>query len=108
MAVIWAAACGVIMLSALRLAAALTPARYAPRARLSNHDLPVISVIIALYDEAEVLPGLIAALSRLDYPRRKLDIILALEAHDRPHAPQPARWRPGRPCASWSCPRSAP
>lgn len=81
-ALFWIAALGVILLSALRLAAALTPARYASRARLSNHDLPVISVIIALYDEAEVLPGLIAALSRLDYPRRKLDIILALEAHD--------------------------
>ena len=81
-ALLWVAALGVIMLSALRLAAALTPARYAPRTRLSNHELPTISVIIALYDEAEVLPGLIAALSRLDYPRRKLDIILALEAHD--------------------------
>ena len=64
-ALLWAAALGVIMLSALRLAAALTPARYAPRTRLSNHELPTISVIIALYDEAEVLPGLIAALSRL-------------------------------------------
>ncbi|HCR67403.1 MAG TPA: glycosyl transferase family 2 [Oceanicaulis sp.] len=82
LALFWIAASGVIVMSALRLAAALTPARHAPRMRLSNHELPTISVIIALYDEAEVLPGLIAALSRLDYPRRKLDIILALEAHD--------------------------
>lgn len=80
---LWIAASGVLILSALRLAASACPARYAPRHVLTQDDLPVISVIIALYDEAEVLPGLIAALSRLDYPRRKLDIILALEAHDQ-------------------------
>ena len=69
---------------ALRIAAAIMPPRYADRTTVSDQDLPVISVIVALHDEARVLPGLVAALSRLNYPRSKLDIILALEAHDQP------------------------
>jgi len=75
---------GVSGLSLMRLAAAVASPRYAPRTALPRKSLPVISVLIALYDEAQVLPGLIAALSRLNYPRNKLDIILALEAHDQP------------------------
>ena len=48
----------------------------------SDRDLPVYSVMIALYDEAQVLPNLIAALSRLDYPAAKLDCLLIIEDGD--------------------------
>ena len=74
---------GVLGLSALRLGAAVMPHQPDVPQTLPDEALPVISVIVALYDEAKVLPGLIAALSRLNYPRNRLDIILALEADDQ-------------------------
>ncbi|MGH7019040.1 MAG: glycosyltransferase family 2 protein, partial [Brevundimonas sp.] len=44
---------------------------------------PRYSVVIALYDEAAILPHLIERLSGLDYPPHLLDGYLALEAHDQ-------------------------
>jgi glycosyltransferase XagB len=44
--------------------------------------LPVYSILIPLYDESEVVPNLLAALSRLNYPKDKLDILFAIEADD--------------------------
>lgn len=72
----------VIGTTALRLAASVSPPCWSPRMPLEESRLPVISVILALHNEAEIMPGLIAALSRLDYPSERLDILLALEAHD--------------------------
>ena len=43
---------------------------------------PVISVIVALYRESDIAPRLVRRLSRLDYPREKLEVILAVEAED--------------------------
>ncbi|WP_306017284.1 glycosyltransferase [Oceanicaulis sp. MMSF_3324] len=77
------AALAVLGQSLLRLAAALLSPQAASTQSLAENALPVISVIVALYDEAAVLPGLVTALSRLNYPRNKLEIILALEAHDQ-------------------------
>lgn len=74
---------GVICQTLLRTGAALSATSPPRPLTLTDQDLPVISVIVALYDEAKVLPGLITALSQLNYPRRKLDIILALEADDQ-------------------------
>jgi cellulose synthase/poly-beta-1,6-N-acetylglucosamine synthase-like glycosyltransferase len=53
----------------LRLAAALQPPR-APSepARAADGDLPVYTVIVALYREARVLPQLVSALQKIDYP----------------------------------------
>ena len=72
----------VLAITALRLAASVSPPCWSPRTPVAQARLPVISVILALHNEAEVMPGLIAALSRLDYPADRLDILLALEAHD--------------------------
>ncbi|MCH8489213.1 MAG: hypothetical protein LAT81_04685, partial [Oceanicaulis sp.] len=72
----------VLAITALRLAASVSPPCWSPRTPLADKNLPVISVIVALHNEAEVMPGLIAALSRLSYPADRLDILLALEAHD--------------------------
>ncbi len=68
----------------LRLAAALQPPR-APSepARAADGDLPVYTVIVALYREARVLPQLVSALQKIDYPPSKLDIKLVLEEGDR-------------------------
>jgi phosphoglycolate phosphatase-like HAD superfamily hydrolase len=67
----------------LRLVGAATTWRAWRTLRMPVHDLPIYTIIVALYDEAIALPGLIAALRRLDYPREKLQIILVLEPDDR-------------------------
>jgi len=50
--------------------------------RLSDDELPVYTIIVALYREAAAVKGLIAALDALDYPAEKLDIKLVLEPDD--------------------------
>jgi glycosyltransferase XagB len=48
----------------------------------SDSALPVYSILVALYDEAAVLPQLVASLSQLDYPAAKLDCLLIIEDVD--------------------------
>jgi glycosyltransferase XagB len=52
-------------------------------ANLKAEDLPVYSILVPMYREARVLPLLVRALERLDYPASKLDIKLVLEEDDR-------------------------
>lgn len=52
-------------------------------ATLSPDTLPVYTVLVPMYKEADSMPGLIAALQALDYPQHKLDIKLVLEADDK-------------------------
>lgn len=67
----------------LRVAAAFAPyPRLRPITRLPDAALPVYTVIVALYREARCVDRLLRALDALDYPREKLDIILAVEADD--------------------------
>jgi len=47
-----------------------------------DDDLPLYTILVPLYREANVLPALAAALGALDYPREKLDIKLILESDD--------------------------
>ena len=68
--------------TALRLVGAATGWRGWRAARLAADELPFYTIIVALYDEAGAVPGLIAALCRFDYPAEKLQIILALEPDD--------------------------
>jgi cellulose synthase/poly-beta-1,6-N-acetylglucosamine synthase-like glycosyltransferase len=56
--------------------------RRQPRRRLTNAELPVYTVLAPLFRELRVLPQLIGALRRLDYPAEKLDIKLILEEED--------------------------
>ena len=44
--------------------------------------LPVYTILVPMYHEAEVLPRLVRSLLLLDYPRDKLDIKLIVEADD--------------------------
>jgi len=69
---------------ALRLAAALTPrpCEGRPKER-PDPALPVYTVIAALYREAGSIHGLLRSIEQLDYPREKLDVLLAVEADDR-------------------------
>jgi glycosyltransferase XagB len=50
--------------------------------RLSPAELPVYTVLVALYREADVVPALVEAMRALDYPPEKLDIRFILEAED--------------------------
>ena len=52
-------------------------------AALTERDLPIYTVLVPLYREAEVLPTLVAAIADLDYPKAKLDVKLLLEEDDQ-------------------------
>jgi glycosyltransferase XagB len=54
-----------------------------PWPRVPDHELPIYTLLVPLYREAHMLPQLVTALSRLDYPAAKLDIKIVLEASDR-------------------------
>lgn len=49
---------------------------------LEERMLPVYTILVPLYKEAQILPALVAGLSRLDYPLEKLDVKLLLEEDD--------------------------
>lgn len=44
--------------------------------------LPVYSVLVPLYHESRSIPGLVAALKALDYPKTRLDVKFIVEADD--------------------------
>ncbi|MFT3729932.1 MAG: glycosyltransferase [Hyphomicrobium sp.] len=90
-AVLWSLTIAVpfLMISVLRLAAlwdALRrPAeRQDPRwlDRRFDDRLPTFSVLVPLYREVSVVPGLVAAMGRLDYPNDRLEILFITEADD--------------------------
>jgi glycosyltransferase XagB len=49
---------------------------------LNDAELPIYSILVPVYKEPEVVPRLLKALSRIDYPREKLDVLLLMEADD--------------------------
>lgn len=72
-------ACVALRLVAWRDAA---PPRLRPLAPVDPAAQPVYSVLVALYREREVLPQLLHALGRLQWPRSRLEIKLVCEADD--------------------------
>lgn len=50
---------------------------------LPQKNLPLYSIIIPLYKEGKVLEGLFGAIRNLNYPKSKLDVIMAVEQFDR-------------------------
>ncbi len=48
-----------------------------------NAPLPVISVMVPLFAEADIADKLVGRLSRLDYPRELMDILLVVEETDK-------------------------
>ncbi|KFY66253.1 hypothetical protein V496_02130 [Pseudogymnoascus sp. VKM F-4515 (FW-2607)] len=56
------------------------------QAKFSNQPdwpLPVYTVLVPVYMESEVMPELIKAMKRLDYPSEKLEIMFLVEEHDQ-------------------------
>lgn len=64
------------VLAVLRLPAAV------PLDEVPEALLPVYSVIVPLFREADVVEGLVRSLSRLDYPAARLDVMLVTESVD--------------------------
>jgi glycosyltransferase involved in cell wall biosynthesis len=69
---------------ALRVFAAYDLLRRPPskraQPRIPDAELPVYTILVPLYREANMLASLVRALARLDYPGAKIDIELILEA----------------------------
>lgn len=51
--------------------------------KLNDQDLPPYTILIPLYKEAEVIDQIIKAMTNIDYPADKLDIIITLEEYDK-------------------------
>lgn len=69
--------------TALKMAAAFAaPVRVERQPDQSLLHLPVVSVMVALYREAEIAGRLVRRLEALDYPRDRLDILLVVEQDD--------------------------
>jgi cellulose synthase/poly-beta-1,6-N-acetylglucosamine synthase-like glycosyltransferase len=49
---------------------------------IPDHELPLVTVLLPMYKEPEVIGSLINALGALDYPANKLEIMLVLEGDD--------------------------
>jgi cellulose synthase/poly-beta-1,6-N-acetylglucosamine synthase-like glycosyltransferase len=62
----------------LALFGARRPVPLAP----SRVALPSYTILVPLYREAAILPALAQALAALDYPRARLDVLLAIEQDD--------------------------
>lgn len=71
-----------IGLRLMALAASCDAEPFPQREALRPPDLPLYTVIVALYREAGVVAQLTAALDALDYPRSRLDIKLVVEDTD--------------------------
>jgi cellulose synthase/poly-beta-1,6-N-acetylglucosamine synthase-like glycosyltransferase len=94
---IWSALLALLFLAfaALRLWGSFTPWRPQPLLpRRPDRQLPVYTVIAALYREASSVAPLLGALDALDYPREKLQIILVLEPNDLATRAAVARFGP--------------
>lgn len=50
--------------------------------KLARDGLPTITILLPLYDDANLLPALSEAINALDYPAQKKDVKLLLEADD--------------------------
>ncbi len=49
---------------------------------IPDHELPFASVLVPAYKEPEILRDLLAALSELNYPEERLELLLVLEGDD--------------------------
>jgi cellulose synthase/poly-beta-1,6-N-acetylglucosamine synthase-like glycosyltransferase len=50
--------------------------------RLLDADLPIYTILCPLYKEAHVIPQFVSAISKLEWPKNKLDVMLLLEEDD--------------------------
>ena len=93
----------------LRLISAATEqSRPRPLPAVADIELPIYTIIAALYREARSVEGLLNAIARIDYPIEKLDVILAVEADDLETRSAIARCRSRLPITVIPVPAAAP
>ncbi len=54
----------------------------AQAARIPDDELPIYTVLVPVFGEANIVGGLVEHLSALDYPQEKLEILLLMEEED--------------------------
>ena len=74
---------GILVSVGGRRSAAMDEAIAIEARALREEDLPVFTVLVPMFREGKMVPGLAHALRALDYPLGKLDIKIVLEAGDR-------------------------
>lgn len=74
---------GILVSVGGRRSAAMDQAIAIEARALREEDLPVFTVLVPMFREGKMVPGLARALRALDYPLGKLDIKIVLEAGDR-------------------------
>ncbi len=84
---------GFALATVLRLAALMISRSPASVTPMSDAALPAYSVIVPLYQEAGMLPGIVQAMRALDYPRDRLQVIIVIEENDLETATVLARMR---------------
>lgn len=71
-----------LTIAGFRLLASFSPVKAPSPPQLGYLNLPTMSVLVPLYREAGVVADLARSLSRLDYPKDRLEIIFLLEIGD--------------------------
>lgn len=56
----------------------------AAAARIPDDELPIYTVLVPVFGEANVVGGLVGHLRQLDYPQEKLEVLLLMEEEDAP------------------------
>lgn len=77
---------GLVPVTALKLMALIASLRHPAPVRDAAPVVarrPVVTLIVALYQESDIAGRLVRRLGRLDYPQDRLDILLAVEEDDR-------------------------
>lgn len=80
-----------LLIATIRMVAVWYVLRRQPKDRRRPVDdrrfdarLPTFSVLIPVYKEEAIIPGLVAAMHRLDYPLDRFEILFITEEHDLP------------------------
>ena len=76
----WLSLAALVWTHALYPAVAALLARAQPRRRLTGEALPFVSLIVAAYNEEGVIERKLDNLLALDYPREKLELVVASDA----------------------------
>jgi glycosyltransferase XagB len=63
---------------------------------IPDRELPIYTILVPVYREAEVIAGLMTALGKIKYPRKRLDIKILLEEDDIETYQAAAAAKPGR------------
>lgn len=73
---------GCVLLRLTAMAAFRKPAADRSEVPFPGEDAPIFSVLVALRDEAELVPDVLAAMDRLEWPRSRFEVKLVCEADD--------------------------